>query len=394
MNEPEKHILLKLLEMQRHTMYMYTSCGWFFDDISGIEAVQVLEYAARAIQLAKELFGQDFERPFLDRLALAKSNYPDAGNGEQIYLHRILPSIVNLTSMAAHYAISSLFEIYDSSADIYCYRAESQDYHSAESGKAKLALGRVRIKSQITYESKLYMWAVLYFGNHTLNCGVIDFKNEESYSAMVTEVMQAFSKGDLKNTLSVINRHFGSSLYSLKSLLGDQQRRIIAQILETSMEEIGKVHREVFDRNITVIKFLAEFRMPLPKALRTSAEFVLNADLRSAIEADEPDLGRIRKIFDESRACRVQLDTAGLSYLIQCAIEKVMRRLRENPHDAALVKRVEEAMDLVSRLPFELNMWQIQNIFYDVIHHNGADLDLFKTLGQKLRVAVEPALVK
>src|SRR6202789_2015691 len=53
----ERNRALKLMEMQRHAQLMYTSCGWFFDDISGIETVQVIAYAARALQLAQNLFG-------------------------------------------------------------------------------------------------------------------------------------------------------------------------------------------------------------------------------------------------------------------------------------------------------------------------------------------------
>ena len=73
----EKTTALKLLEMQRHAMLMYTSCGWFFDELSGIETVQVMQYAGRAVQLAQELFGDSLESQFIERLAAAKSNLPE-----------------------------------------------------------------------------------------------------------------------------------------------------------------------------------------------------------------------------------------------------------------------------------------------------------------------------
>ena len=62
------------MELQRNAMLMYTSCGWFFDELSGIETVQVIQYAGRVVQLAEELFGDPFEAHFLERLAAAKSN--------------------------------------------------------------------------------------------------------------------------------------------------------------------------------------------------------------------------------------------------------------------------------------------------------------------------------
>jgi alpha-amylase/alpha-mannosidase (GH57 family) len=83
---------LRLLETQRHAMLMYTSCGWFFDDLAGLEAVQVMRYAGRAAQLADELFGGECERGLLRRLAWARSNDPAAGNGRDLYEARVRPA--------------------------------------------------------------------------------------------------------------------------------------------------------------------------------------------------------------------------------------------------------------------------------------------------------------
>jgi hypothetical protein len=399
LNEDEKSVLLKLLEMQRHLMYMYTSCGWFFDDISGIEAVQVLQYAGRAVQLARQVFGDNYEEMFLAHLEKALSNVPDRGNGRDIYNTHVKPSMVDLTKMAAHYAVSSLFEMYENSATIYCYQVDSEDYHSykaslGEGGTARFAVGRARVKSSLTYDSQTFCWAVLYYGNHTLHCGVREARSAAEYAEMVDDVTRAFSERDISKTLATITKHFGGSLYSLKSLFGDQQRQIFTQILESTLGEIEAAHRQVYERNVTLTKFLSAFKMPLPKELAMSMEFVLNADLRRAIQADEPDLKNIMEIFEEAKAARVHLDTEGLGYLIQAAIEKVMLRLRDNSNDARLVQKLETAMELVSRLPFDLNLWRAQNIFYDVVRRDGVNPVLYKRLGEKLKVRVEPALVR
>ena len=108
----EKVTALKLLEMQRHAMLMYTSCGWFFDELSGLETVQVIHYAGRVVELAKEFFGQEVEPQFLDRLRLAKSNIAEYGDGAQIYEKWVKPAAVDIEKLAGHYAISSLFEDY------------------------------------------------------------------------------------------------------------------------------------------------------------------------------------------------------------------------------------------------------------------------------------------
>lgn len=85
LTEEEKGLVFKLLELQRQAMLMFTSCGWFFDDPSGLETVQILRHAARAIQLGEELFAAPLERYFLQLLQQAKSNIPEQGDGRQIY---------------------------------------------------------------------------------------------------------------------------------------------------------------------------------------------------------------------------------------------------------------------------------------------------------------------
>lgn len=87
---------LKLLELQRHALLMYTSCGWFFDELSGLETVQVIQYAAPALQLAGDLFGDRLEEGFLALLERAKSNLPEHRDGRRIYEKFCRPAMVTL----------------------------------------------------------------------------------------------------------------------------------------------------------------------------------------------------------------------------------------------------------------------------------------------------------
>ena len=149
----EKVTALKLLELQRQLLLMYTSCGWFFDDISGIETVQVLQFAGRAVQLAQELFGDSLEQRFIERLGAAHSNLPDQGDGEQIYEQRVRPARVDWERVGAHYAVSSLFETIPEQTKIYCYHAERKNFQTYAAGNAKLAVGEVELTSEITGET-------------------------------------------------------------------------------------------------------------------------------------------------------------------------------------------------------------------------------------------------
>ena len=142
LKEAEKIKILKLLEMQTNAMLMYTSCGWFFNEISGIETVQILKYAARAIQLAHDVAGAELEEKFLSRLSLAVSNVPELKDGANIYRTMVKPSVVDLLRVGAHYAMTSLFEQYAAKTNMYSYTVTSEQYDLKEAGRLRLAVGR------------------------------------------------------------------------------------------------------------------------------------------------------------------------------------------------------------------------------------------------------------
>ena len=193
--EPADRVtVLKLLELQRHAMLMYTSCGWFFDELSGIETVQCIQYAGRVVDLAQQLFADDIEPAFLEKLAQAKSNIPEYRDGAQIYNKWVQPAVIDLPKVAAHYAIASVFEPSPALNRIYCYGVEREEYAIREQETSKLATGsRVRICSAITGESAVLSFAALRLGNHQVRAGVRECAEDAAYMASVNELSEALS---------------------------------------------------------------------------------------------------------------------------------------------------------------------------------------------------------
>ncbi len=360
--------LLKLLEMQRHLLLMYTSCGWFFDELSGIETVQVLQYAGRAVQLAQELFGDHREQQFLERLAAAHSNLPEYGDGADIYRRFVKPATVNLLGVAGHYAISSLFDGYAERSSIYCYRVTLEDSRPLEAGRTRLALGHAHIRSQITWEENHVSYGVLHFGDHNLSAGVRPFVGEDAYQSMAREAGEAFERADLPQTLRILDRHFGGTAYSLKSLFRDEQRRVASQIVETTLAEVEASHRQLYEHHAPLMRFLEELRVPMPNVLRVTAEFVLNSALRHAFEAPKLHLERVRTLLDVAKREGILLDTASLEFALRRHLEAMAERLREDPSDMQVLESLDEIMALVRSLPFEVNLWKVQNVYYQLMH--------------------------
>ncbi|MFH2002695.1 MAG: DUF3536 domain-containing protein, partial [Planctomycetota bacterium] len=365
--DEEKRIrLFQLLEMQRNAMLMYTSCGWFFDDISGIETVQIIEYAGRVIQLAEDVFGKSLEGPFLDRLEKAKSNVPQHADGRRIYLDNVINARVDLKKVAAHYAMSSLFEEYEEKATVYNYSVEQEDYRLSEAGKARLAMGTARFTSQTTGRSARVSFGVLHLGDHNISCGVRTFLNDDDYEKACSEVLDAFSRADFAQTIRGLDSHFGPATYSLKSLFRDEQRKITDQILESTLSETEASFRRLYEDNAPLMRFLRDSEVPLPKALHVTAEFICNVSLRHVLERSAFDREEIMLLLEKAENEHIQLDHATLEYAFRRSLERVTQRFCAAPDEASNLIDLREAADLLSVLPFEVNLWTVQNLFYRV----------------------------
>jgi alpha-amylase/alpha-mannosidase (GH57 family) len=367
LNESETVTVLKLLELQRHAMLMYTSCGWFFDELSGIETVQVVQYAGRAVQLTEELFGDDIEQKFLERIELAKSNIPEHADGRHIYDRFVKPAVVDLTKVTAHFAVSSLFEEYDGQAMICCYHIDLEDYQTAVAGRPKLAAGRVKVASTITGESATVSFGVLHFGDHNVNAGVREYQGEEEYQTMLQELTQTFCAADFPEVIRLLDKHFGASTYSIKNLFLDEQRKVLNSILESALSEIEAAYYQVYERHYPPMRFLSELGNPIPRSFHSAAEFILNSELRKALSGDSLDLERIRSIVDETRTWKVELDTEGLSYLLQQTLERMMARLLTAPEDIDFLRKLLAAAQMSRTLPFPIDLWKVQNLYHGML---------------------------
>ncbi|HEY9421479.1 MAG TPA: DUF3536 domain-containing protein [Thermoanaerobaculia bacterium] len=392
---------LRLLEMQRHLMLMYTSCGWFFNDLAGIETVQILQYAGRAVQLAERLFETRVEEGFLRLLEAARSNDPNAGTGRELYERHVKPSIVDLQRVAAHVAVASLFEDFPNPAPVYCYRVERENGRLFRAGRSRLSIGCVRVTSSMTGTTGQFVFAVLHFGDHNLNAGVAPAGDPETYKQLIADAGKAFEHGDLPQAIRLLDRFFGDVPYSLKSLFRDEQRRVLDRVLASTLEEVEDEYRDVYRHHAPLMRFLRSLGTPPPPAFAAAAEYVLNLDLKRSLAG--PDLEEVQRLLEEQEALGVDLDAKGLSYTLQHALERLAGGLLKEPEDLELLRRIEGAVALALQAPFDVDLWRIQNRCYELRRSvyprqrekAGEDASaaewvrLFKTLAGRLAVRVE-----
>lgn len=360
----EKIKVIKLLELQRHAMLMYASCGWFFDEISGIETVQTLQYAARAIQLAKEVNGADLETNFLKILEAAQSNIREFGNGARVYELFVKTSLLDMARVAAHYAVSSLFEDYPEKTKIYSFTAVKEMYDRVEAGLQRLAFGRVRLRSEVTGEESCACFASLNFGGHNVLGGVHEFMGDQEFSKMLEEIKKIFTKGDITEMIHFMDDHFGVHNYSLWHLFRDEQRKVLDILIESTLKDIETLFRQIYEHHYPVMQVMKESRIPLPKAIEVPVDFVINTDLRKSLEEKNLDLDRIQRLVGEVKRWSFETDKVTLAYIAGKRIDEMMENFSQKPEDATMLEKVEDLLKILSDLSLDLNLWKSQNIYF------------------------------
>ncbi len=403
LDDAEKRRALELLEMQRHALLMFTSCGWFFDELSGIETVQVMRYAGRALQLARHFSSEDLEGEFLDLLGEAKSNLAQFGDGRNIYEKLVKPSLVDLPKVGSHYAVSSLFADYEERSRIYCYRVLREEEKILQAGKTRLALGRITISSEITREEARVVFGVVHLGDHNLSGGTRAWSNEADDRRLLEGLAEVFERGDVPELIRAVDRAFGPGASSLRLLFRDEQRRILRRILDSTLTEAEALYRRFYEEHASLMRFVAGLELPMPRRFKLAAELILNIDLRRAFEAAAPDAERIERLLEEARSAGVELDRASEEFALRRTLDRLAEEFGAEPDNLERLRTLAQTAGLAAGLPFEVNLWHPQNVYFQVLEsalpryaarqaageeEAGEWLSTFRALGEKLHVRV------
>jgi alpha-amylase/alpha-mannosidase (GH57 family) len=372
LSEPERVRGLELMEMQRHAQLMYTSCGWFFDDISGIETVQIIAYAARVLQLAQGLFAgqvEGLEPAFLARMAEARSNVASAGDGARIYKEQVNSMELGLEQVAAHYAISSVFSSFAEETDLFCYHVRRISSEIHNSGRGRLAMGRAHLTSAITGQQQSYSFAVLHFGDQNITAAVKPYNEADAaeFETFAQDAAEHVQLADFPEVIRLLDRYYGRADYSLTSLFRDEQRRIVQLILNSTLADIENSLTTIYEDHASLLHYLSQAGLPKPPALTLAAGFAVNAGLRRALDADTIDLALLRSFLSSAKADQIPLETPTLSYITDQRMKRAMIELQMSSGSPEMLERALSLGRTLIELPFELNLWQAQNIWYELL---------------------------
>ncbi len=368
LNKEQTVICLKFLEMQRHAMLMYTSCGWFFTEISGIETVQIIEYAARAIQLALEVSGVSLEEGFLSRLAEAKCNVPEFRDGRWIYENWIKDKVLSLSHITAFYAITSVIsEKYESkeSVELYCFEIRILHQRKETFGDITLNIGRVRIRSRITLEESDLVFAAIHIGLYDFRCSVKLFKEEAELEIVEKEFFEELHSFHIVELLRRMDDVFGEKYFALKDLPLRERTQVIKILTREVIEKISSIHENLYDENRRISEIYRSINLPIPEQIRYAVELILSRRLREAIEqlaghGFDPKKARpLYRLIEDARIFSIELKKKEVGPFLVSELEKRTSSLVKNVQPE-LVNECLNIQKLAKKIGIELEQSQAQ----------------------------------
>ncbi|MEK7727116.1 MAG: DUF3536 domain-containing protein, partial [candidate division KSB1 bacterium] len=374
----EKLTAIKLMEMQRNLQLMYTSCGWFFTEISGLETVQVIQYAARALQLAEEMSRRSFEGRFLQNLALAPSNMAEYKNGEGVFEKLVRPAVVSFNHVVNTYAIRALFLDTQENDKLYHYVLQREDLAEAQTEQTTLMMGLVQAHSEVTGEQNRYAYALVKHGAvEGVECHVRLADKNWDYFKHRDRLIPSLR--EMENDLNeYLQKHWGGKALGLSAMFFEERQQVIQMMLHDRIEQIGASYSKLYEEHSSLIRSLRDLGATIPEELRVPTRYTLSHDLRREIEVlgDATDLDSYKRSFEIARLANrlgIELDTSWVSKRIQLMLEKRLALLYEGL-TPELCTEVMNLHEVAQRLKLALTADDIQNQIFTILRDRLAPL--------------------
>lgn len=399
--------ILRLLEMQRHSLLMFTSCAWFFDEVSGLETVQVLQYADRGIQLLERESDQKVLEEFLKRLSLAKSNMPEYETVTDVYKKIISPQRLTLTKVGMHYAANTLFDDQPESLSVLNYDCVSEDFHLFSAGAQKLAIGHTSIHSKITLSNKKFYFVVLYLGQHQMTGNASDDLTLEEFNEMIEPLKAAFLSSNLSLVLEIMQYYFKSKHFSFYELFRDEQHKVLDKILEENISQAENTYTRINNTNYNILTVMHESKLKLPPVLLKNLEIVVNQGLKRVFEQEFIDLNELEHFKEEIAKWNIPLDKEIIGYLATKKISDLIRVFKSEIGKTELLVQANDSINILNDLQVELVLYDIQTQVFNLSKHlseilKSSDLDsnacsevldLFAVLCNSINIQLQQKLV-
>jgi hypothetical protein len=350
---------LSLMEMARHAMLMYTSCGWFFDELSGIETVQCMQYAARVAELVEIVGGDPVEPELVERLSAAQTNLADEGDGRKVWAQRVRPARIDPAKVAAHVAVHSLVA---NGSDVPGFAVELGDMTERISGRTRMLAATVRVKSALTEAATSWCFAGLYLGEQHVTGGVRPPPPPAEWAAISEELSAALKTADVFAAQRVIDHHFPGPQLSLGSLLPGSRERVIEAVLGDALTSAEDQLGAAYDMHAPLIRWLAARELPVPEVLHAIAEGTLRRRVLANLNSERASFQALRQQLIEAVEVKVSLDTPEIALAASEGLRRLIDRVgAEGELDGSALETVARAAEVAARMKSAVDLWFAQN---------------------------------
>lgn len=382
----------KLLECQHWALYMFTSCGWFFDDLAGIEAVQNLRFAARALQLADELDGGGWEEGLLATLQHAHSNRPEQGDGRQVWQSRVAPARVGPRRVVAHAIISGVLGDEPPPTELYCYDLKTISHRHRHNLGLHVSWGRVEVWHQCIGEKRSYCYGALYSGGHDFSAWVSPADTDLSLTDLSQKVEQPLRLAERRTLAALLEERLGGPPYTLGDLFLEGRRALARRVLSRTLDGFRETARSLYQDGRGIMAYLRGIKVPPPKVYLAVAEAVLTDELVRILESLPPGPlpPQVGVILQRTRELALNLDSPHLARKLEAVLVRDLSLLIASPSDPAPADHACQILDVAQALELKLELWQAQNLFSQLrteLQNSGLPA-LVKELGRRLNFAL------
>lgn len=353
---------LWLLEMQRNAMLMFTSCGWFFDEVSGLETTQCLRYAGRAIQLATH-FNRHFEEGFVKALEKAPSNLPQFKNARGVWEQLVRPDKIELDRVLAHYAISLIYRAHEAESRVYCYDLKALDQEIHSRGGSHVAVGRLQARSRLTWNQADTNFVVVHYGGLDFHAVLRKAAAAPEYEGLKQHLFRTYTEGSLADVTRLVMDKFPGEPRRLEDLFLEEQRRVIGIVLQERFEDYQATFERLASQDDEVLGRLARLHYPIPKPMRAAASLYLDRRLREETDrlGAESGVAHVQKLLEQGRAWGYQPERERVRKLLDEELQDVFVELGPAADLEALAARASALLDAAGLFEVRLDLWQAQN---------------------------------
>ncbi len=407
LSDEEKVRAMQLLEIQRQNLLMYTSCGWFFSEISGIETVQIMKYAARSMQLATKFTDKNLEENFLNILSEAKSNLVEYGTGKDIYERFVKPSVITPKQIASLWALSSLYQDFDDEESVYCYNITRKAYKRVHKGASTFVIGNIEIKSKITMQKSNLIFALMQYSGGDFHCAIKEYSDDNEFNNIKNNLIKSFLSNPLTEIIRALDECFGKEYFTLKDIFIEERRKILQILLRGKLERFAQIYQDMYDEGKGSIYHLQGLGLNIPDEFKISATYALSKKFNDLVVhsdgfLEEDVIQQAKDINFEAKRIGIKLDKQKSNEIYA---RKILQNINRLVHSFEIQQAdvVLELFENIEQLELEIDIAEAQNVYFGKIYHRIGDIleadmkrpsnrkfvEMLLSIGEKLNINTE-----